>query len=197
MCGMHSLMGGENMITHALQQPAATTLDDVFRFHVEASFSRTFLNPEQKFDAEEGVANDVRLLPSRVMQEILGMKVPESKVYFLTLVPIAQAAWSQDSPNSLQVGRIMERVVELGIRRNSPAQQLLRSWLVARPEPRLFEVWRDYVSALERVMSPEGFEQLHRAILHTARAVTACVEGFGLTLPNDHTSHQINDAFQA
>ena len=194
---MHLFMGGKKMTTYALQQPAANTLDDVFGFHVEASFRRTFLKPEQKFDAQEGVANDIRLLPERVMQEILGMKVPESKVYFLTLVPLAQAAWSQDSPNSLQVGRIMERVVELGIRRNSPAHQLLRAWLIARPEPRMFDVWRDYVSALKRVMSPDVFEQLRRAILHATRSVTACVEGFGLTLPNDHTSRQINDAFQA
>ena len=196
VCGMHLFWAGKIMITHALHEPAATTSDDVFRFYVESNFSREFLSSKQKPDAHVGVARDIRVLPQRVLQEILGMMVPESTVYFLTLVPIAHAAWSQDCPNSLQVGRILEKVVELGIREGSPAQQLLRSWLLERPEPRLFDVWRDYVSALRRGMSPHGFERMHGAILHASRTVAACSEGFGLTLPNDYAFRQINEAFQ-
>jgi hypothetical protein len=129
------------MIMQAGKQPTAVSLEDVFCYHVDASFVRAFLRPEQKFEANQGVANDIRLLPERVVFEILGMKVPESKVYFLTLVPLAHSAWAQSTPNSLQINRIMAKSVRLGIRDGSPAHNLLRSWLHARPESRLYEMW--------------------------------------------------------
>jgi hypothetical protein len=44
-------------------------------------------------------------------------------------------------------------------------------------------------------MSSHSFNLLHGAILHAVRAVTACVEGFALTLPSDRVSGQINEAF--
>jgi hypothetical protein len=83
----------------------------------------------------------------------------------------------------------------------SPAQQLLESWLDREPDGRLFQAWKDYVSALRGSVSEESIEALRKELLARAKAVARAAGGIlgvgGTVGSEQRVIDELEKAFEA
>jgi hypothetical protein len=72
---------------------------------------------------------------------------------------------------------LLEAAKKVELAEDSPGYQLLTGWFDRKPEPRLFEAWKDYVHALRGTMADDTFGAIRDAILGRAKAVARAAGG--------------------
>ena len=72
---------------------------------------------------------------------------------------------------------ILQAAEEEGIKSDSPGFPVVDGWLRCRPEESLFETWRDYLTAIRRLLSAESFNKLHLTTVTRAWQVAEAAGG--------------------
>jgi CRP-like cAMP-binding protein len=129
--------------------------------------------------AQGGASTSAELALDRALSETLvGLGIRSETLAALTLIPLVQVAWADEHLDAQEQRAVLRGAESVGIARDSPNHALLRGWLEERPDPKLFEAWRDFVTALCSRLSIEGQLQLREDLLGRAREVAAAAGGF-------------------
>jgi hypothetical protein len=102
---------------------------------------------------------------------------PETLVAF-TLVPLVEVAWADGEIQSNERDAIIKAAIERGVAEDSPTAQLLRNWLVTRPDPQLLETWKDYIEDLKGSLSGETWAEMKKTVMGRARGIAEAAGGF-------------------
>ncbi len=114
----------------------------------------------------------------RVLQPLLELDIEAESVVALTLVPLIRVAWADGSIRPEERLAVMNAAAQEGIVEGSPCAALLENWLKQKPEPRLVEAWKNYVSALSDTLEPKARESLRDQVIGRARDVAEATGGF-------------------
>jgi predicted RND superfamily exporter protein/CRP-like cAMP-binding protein len=144
-----------------------SALDDAF-FRVPA-----ILRP----GADGGPGADLVLDPS-LTERLAGLGIRTETLAALTLIPLVRVAWADEQLDAEERSAVLRGAESVGIAQDSPGHELLRAWLEERPDPKIFEAWRDFVAALCARLSIEGQLELREDLLGRAREVAAAAGGF-------------------
>jgi CRP-like cAMP-binding protein len=144
-----------------------SALDDAF-FQVPAIF---------RPGLDAGPGEDLLLDPS-LSERLAGLGVRTETLAALTLIPLVRVAWADDQLDAEERDAVLQGAERVGIARDSQDYALLRAWLEERPDPRIFEVWSDFVVAVCARLSIEGQLELREDLLGRAREVAAAAGGF-------------------
>jgi len=142
-------------------------LDDAF-FRVPAVFRSL---------ADGGIGGDLILDPS-LSETLAGLGIRSETLAALTLIPLVRVAWADEQLVEEERRAVLRGAESVGIAEDSPGHALLRAWLEERPDPRIFEAWRDFVAALCARLSIEGQLELREELLGRAREVAEAAGGF-------------------
>jgi CRP-like cAMP-binding protein len=146
-----------------------TALDDAF-FQVPALF-------DTRADGGPGVDAEGLLGPS-LTETLAGLGIRTETLAALTLIPLVRVAWADQQLDDQERRAVLRGAERVGIAQESPGHALLRAWLERRPDPRIFEVWGDFVGALCARLSIEGQLELREDLLGRAREVAEAAGGF-------------------
>lgn len=114
------------------------------------------------------------------------VKIPEPAAYILAIAPLAHVAWSAGTLTRSKRDLALKAVSLSGIDPESASYQLLKQWLVRRPDSSLFSVWHDYVGALGWVLSEDDLNTLRMSTLERCRAILRATSScFGLAAQSD------------
>jgi len=112
--------------------------------------------------------------------DTLGVR-PETALA-VTLIPLVFVAWADGALDDRERKAILEAARQRGVAAERIAQQLLANWLAKKPDPRLFLIWKTYVSRLWGCFTAEERWQMRQNLLRSAREVAEAAGGFlGLT----------------
>ena len=113
-----------------------------------------------------------------MLDRFVEMGLSPETVAALTLVPLVEVAWADDSVERAERESILatarsrsESVVD------SPATLLLEAWLSQRPDRSLFEAWEGYVRALRDSMDEDTRARLRQDVAEMVRAVAESAGG--------------------
>jgi hypothetical protein len=144
-----------------------SALDDAF-FRVPAVF---------RPPADGGPGGALILDPS-LSETLAGLGIRTETLAALTLIPLVRVAWADEHLDEEERRAVLRGAESVGIAQDSPGHELLRAWLEERPDPRIFEAWRDFVAALCARLSIEGQLELREDLLGRAREVAEAAGGF-------------------
>ena len=144
-----------------------SALDDAF-FRVPAIF---------RPPADGGPGEDLILDPS-LSETLAGLGIRTETLAALTLIPLVRVAWADEHLDEEERRAVLRGAESVGIAQDSPGHALLRAWLEERPDPRIFEAWRDFVAVLCARLSIEGQLELREDLLGRAREVAEAAGGF-------------------
>ena len=96
----------------------------------------------------------------------------------LTLVPLVQVAWSDGQMHAKEKEAILRAAEEAGLEVDSPAENLLRSWLTTEPSPELAATWQAYVKELVATLDDAQRQALEESLVGRARRVAEAAGGF-------------------
>ncbi len=147
-----------------------------------AKKNRELIDKIREKEAQEQARKELLVMTGiqneEVLNHLIEVGVTPSTMIALSMVPLVLVAWSDQMLEPEEVNAILNAAEENGIVADSPAYELLMSWLNRVPGPKLFESWKDYIAALRKVMDPDAFRQLGTELMNQTKKVAEAAGGF-------------------
>jgi hypothetical protein len=128
--------------------------------------------------AQEALAAATGVRDSAVLHKLNALGITSDTFLALGLVPLVAIAWADGTLDDRERRAVIASLDTAGIGADSPAGQLVRSWLSNPPPASMLEAWSSYASALAPALSPAERNNLRDSVLGRARAVAEAAGGF-------------------
>ena len=162
---------------------------------------------EEAFFQKEGQAALERLRKSRVLKEATGLDdgpvyqsllksgLNTESIAALVLTPLVLIAWADGEIHEKERVAVLQAAIQSGIQQDTPAYDLLESWLSHCPEPILEEAWNRHIKQLSNTLTLVEARALKVALLHHARHVSQTTGGyFGLGNQTNKDEQRVIDS---
>jgi len=133
---------------------------------------------QEKESAQEALAAATGVRDSTVLHKLSALGITSDTLLALGFVPLVAVAWADGTLDDKERSAIVASLGTAGVVADSPAGQLIQSWLSNLPPPSMLEAWSSYTSALGAELSPDERHQLRDSVLGRARAVAEAAGGF-------------------
>lgn len=125
----------------------------------------------------EGLQKTTGIGDQAVLDELVELGLTAETILALSLFPLVYVAWSDNDVDAREASTILEAAESVCYGRDSAAYHLLETWLDDRPCDRVFGVWKEYIQAVFRSLTPVSMEALRRDVLSRSRAVASAAGG--------------------
>ncbi len=120
-------------------------------------------------------ATGIRSIPH--LRELMSAGVIPDTVAALAVIPLVAVAWASGHVHPRERDAAVSAALAAGISESSEAFAMFCSWLDDRTDPKLLEVWGDYVRVLRTRVGPAAFDELRTNLLHRARKIGEAAGG--------------------
>jgi hypothetical protein len=153
-------------------------LEEEFFRKQEAALLNQLRTAQAKESAQEALAAATGVRDSAVLQKLSTLGITSDTLLALGLVPLVAIAWADGTLDDKERQAIVTSLDAAGIVANSPAAQLVQSWLSNPPPASMLEAWSSYTATLAAELSPTERHNLRDSVLGRARAVAEAAGGF-------------------
>jgi hypothetical protein len=151
---------------------------------------RLRMGREGSFDAET-LARICGVKPGPALDLLARYESCPESLAALMLVPVVLVAWADRRVRMNERGAILDAAESCGIRRGTPAFNVLGRWLHTRPSRALLDAWIAYVAALCSEFDTGDRQSLAERILQPAREIAG--RGFRIKLPSWRRESRVLD----
>jgi hypothetical protein len=155
------------------------SLEEEF-FHKENAKKIKAMREKLKVEnTREGLRKASGLTSDALLDRLVELGMSADTVAALNLIPLIHVAWADGVMQNEEREAILNGAKDRGIDSDSPAYEILDTWLANEPESTLFEAWSGYVKAFAKEhLNDEQFEELRQQILGFAQSVAEAAGGF-------------------
>jgi len=153
-------------------------LEEEFFRKQEATLLNQLRTAQAKESAQEALAAATGIRDSTVLHRLSTLGITSDTLLALGLVPLVAIAWADGTLDDRERRAIVSSLGTAGIVTDSPAGQLVQSWLSSPPAASMLDAWSSYTSALAAELSPTERNNLRDSVLGRARAVAEAAGGF-------------------
>src|SRR5262245_63272812 len=153
-------------------------LEEEFFRKQEATLLNQLRATQANESAQEALAAATGVRDSTVLHKLNTLGITSDTLLALGLVPLVAIAWADGALDVKERQAIVANLGVAGIVADSPAGQLVQSWLANPPPASMLEAWPSYTSALAAELSPTERNNLRDSVLGRARAVAEAAGGF-------------------
>jgi len=174
------------------------SLETAFFRKVDAKLLEDIRSRLTKDQELERLAADTGVRDQEILQELLDLDFTPRNLLALWLVPLTQVAWADGRVEQAERDAVLNALSEHGYSGDSPAWQLLESWLDHEPCDEVLAAWKDYARALAESAGEKRLILLRRELRKRAREVAEAAGGvFGMhsvSTSEETVLKQIDDA---
>lgn len=152
-------------------------LEEEFFRRREQALIEKMRQEQQRRELTEALSEASGIKDPEVLRKLVDLGIQPRTLAPLALVPLVEVAWADGSIARQEREAIVKAAHEAGLEKGSAGFALLESWLEERPDPRLRQVWLEYVRALCQVLDDAGQKRLRDEVLGRARAVAQAAGG--------------------
>ncbi len=153
-------------------------LEEEFFRRQESQLLQELRTTQAEESAQEALATATGVRDSAVLHTMSTLGITPDTLLALGLVPLVAIAWADGSLDARERQAIVSSLSAAGLAADSPASQLVHSWLESQPPASMLEAWSSYTAALAAQMAPEERHKLRESVLGRARAVAEAAGGF-------------------
>ena len=123
------------------------------------------------------LADATGITDESVLTELVDAEISCETLYALSLFPLVWVAWSDGSISREQRKTILEAARAAGHESDAASHHLIEKWLDEEPSEKLVTAWKDYITAMRKVISDEARRSLRDDALQRARQIAEMVTG--------------------
>ena len=153
-------------------------LEEEFFRKQENALLNQLRTAQARESAEEALAAATGIRDSTVLHKLSTLGITSDTLLALGLVPLVAIAWADGTLDDKERRAIVTSLDAAGVVADSPAGQLVQSWLSNPPPASMLEAWSSYTSALAAELPPTDRHNLRDSVLGRARAVAEAAGGF-------------------
>ena len=153
-------------------------LEEEFFRKQENALLNQLRTTQARESAQEALAAATGVRDSTVLHKLSALGITSDTLLALGLVPLVAIAWADGALDDKERHAIVASLGVAGIAADSPAGQLVQTWLSSPPPASMLEAWSSYTAALAAELSPTERHNLRDSVLGRARAVAEAAGGF-------------------
>ncbi len=153
-------------------------LEDEFFRRQERELLQQLRSTQEETSGQAALASATGLSDSAVLHTLSTLGITPDTLLALGLVPLVVVAWADGALDARERQAIVSGLSAAGLAADSPAAQLVHSWLSAPPPASLLAAWSSYTADLAAQLTPEERVHLRESVLGRARAVAEAAGGF-------------------
>jgi hypothetical protein len=153
-------------------------LEDSFFAERDRQLLARLQNEMEKFEDERKLAHVSGILDKQVLQDLLDGGVRAETLTAVRLIPLVEVAWCDGNVSRAEREAVLKAAAQDGIQPGTACYDLLASWLERKPDPRIVNSWKDYVSALVRMIPQETSKKMRDDLLQRLTRVANAAGGF-------------------
>jgi hypothetical protein len=131
-----------------------------------------------QFEDRRKLAHVSGILDEKVLQDLLAAGVRAETLAAVRMIPLVEVAWCDGDVTAEERHAVLRASAENGIEPDSASYLLLSRWLETRPDPRVLDSWKEYVSALTKLMPVETMLAFRHELESRLRKIAAAAGGF-------------------
>ncbi len=128
-------------------------------------------------EKKKALAEASGIADENLLKHLQELDVSSDTLAALSLIPMIAVAWADGTIDAKERSAVLDAAEQQGLDKSHPGHQLLERWLERKPERRLLEVWKSYVSALGEKLDDADRDELKTEILRRARSVAEAAGG--------------------
>lgn len=118
------------------------------------------------------------IVDREVLAELVAIEITPKTLAAFSLFPAIHVAWASGSVTPEERDAVLRAAHGQGIAEDSPAHQLLESWLRKKPSPELLAAWKSFIHAIYPTVSKSVFQDLCDAAMQRAHDIAEAAGGF-------------------
>lgn len=142
----------------------ADALENAFFAEVDAKLLEKLRSNFEKDQTVEELAALCGITDKHALESLVEAGVNPRTLTALHLFPLIAVAWADNAIQSEEREKVMEAASKQGLTRESPAGQLLQSWLSKKPSDHVFVAWESYAKALIGSLDADSAESVRRCM---------------------------------
>ena len=153
------------------------SFEEIFFAKQDAKVLAQLREERDRKAAIEGLARASGVDDAQLLGRLVDLGIDARSWTALSLVPLVEIAWADDSIDAKERAAILTAASEHGLHRTAPGYVLLESFLRNRPEDTLFAAWGGYMTDLAAELSPGERDAVRAQIIDRARKVATSAGG--------------------
>lgn len=154
----------------ALHKRGQALEDEYFR-RVDEELGRRLRERLDRESSAKALAAATGLVDEVLLEHLVDAGIDATKIAGLALVPVVWVAWADGTVTSDERRAVIHASLGSNIDSESSAAQLVQHWLQERPKNNLWELWKEYATAVQASLSPSIAMLVSSAIIDQATSV--------------------------
>lgn len=156
-------------------------LEDRFFFAESLVLKRQLALLKRQQETEDALSKVSGIVNKAVLKELVALNIRPEILSALFLIPIIEVAWADGTVEEKERQAILDGATKHGFGED---HEILKEWLLRKPNKPLNDAWRTYMSGLCEVIGNQCLASLKCDIIEHARMVAEASGSFlGLTNP--------------
>lgn len=152
-------------------------LEDEYFQRVDQELLAKLRESEERVARMDELAKATGVHDEEVIGHLIDAGIDASNVAALTLTPIVFVAWASGTVSPEERQGVISAALRRGVNSNPLAFRLLEQWLQTRPRRELWQLWKEYASALHDALPPATSDKLRERLLAQAKDVAMASGG--------------------
>ena len=112
------------------------------------------------------------------LDRLIELGIGPERAMVLRLTPLVFVAWADGSVDEREREAILKAAAKQGMAAEEMAREVLGDWLERKPDPRILEMWKEYIRQVWERFTPEERQQMRHNLLSATREVAQAAGGF-------------------
>jgi hypothetical protein len=156
----------------------ARALEDSFFANENARLLQKLREVSAREEKKKEFQRLLNIAREPLLEALVDLGVEPETLVALSLVPLVEVAWADGEIQPKERDAILKAAAERGVEEGSPTADLLRNWLLSKPDSKLLATWRIYIEELMASLDDKAGGELKAAAMGRARAVAEAAGGF-------------------
>lgn len=112
------------------------------------------------------------------LDRLITMGIGPERAMVLRLIPLIFVAWADGSVDESERKAILDAATQQGLASEGIALDALGDWLERKPDARLLEMWKSYITEVWGRFTPDEQRQMRANLIASTRSVAEAAGGF-------------------
>jgi hypothetical protein len=161
-----------------VDKPERVDLEEAFFAKENARLLERLRKQAEHAQRRELLRKVVDIDDNAFLDRLIAMGIGPERALALRLTPLVFVAWADGEVEPKEREAILKAAASQGVAAEETARQILGDWLERKPDPRILDMWKDYVRSVWSRFTPDEQFRMRKNMLEGTRAVAEAAGGF-------------------